>query len=221
MISVKVCNKCKKELSINLFCINNATEDGLQLMCKSCNKQYRQDNRERISRSSKAYRKVHKERIVEYAKKYYKSNKGKVLEACKKYHDTHKGKIAKVCKLYRETHKEQRKQWNIDNPGKRRQYIHRCRAVKLSILCTFTPEEWVEVKKRFNNTCAYCGKDKPLEQDHVYPTSKEGEYTSGNIIPACKSCNSSKKNKLFRDWFPTFRYFSKKREGIIERYLEG
>lgn len=52
----------------------------------------------------------------------------------------------------------------------------------------------------FKGLCGYCRK-KPIETwDHVIPISKRGDSTSFNVVPACKSCNSSKKNHPVLDW---------------------
>jgi 5-methylcytosine-specific restriction endonuclease McrA len=44
--------------------------------------------------------------------------------------------------------------------------------------------------------CHYCGgKFTPsqLTMDHIVPVARGGTSTQGNIVPACKSCNASKK----------------------------
>ena len=44
--------------------------------------------------------------------------------------------------------------------------------------------------------CHYCsGKFGPgeLTMDHVVPVARGGTSTPGNIVPACKACNASKK----------------------------
>jgi 5-methylcytosine-specific restriction endonuclease McrA len=71
----------------------------------------------------------------------------------------------------------------------------------------------------FDNKCAYCGKEKPLAQDHFVPLSKGGEYTNNNIICSCKSCNSSKSDKDFFEWYPEQLFYSKEREAKILKYL--
>lgn len=53
--------------------------------------------------------------------------------------------------------------------------------------------------EEFNGKCAYCGA--PAETwDHIVPISKGGETKPYNIVPACASCNSSKKDKDLFDW---------------------
>jgi 5-methylcytosine-specific restriction endonuclease McrA len=49
--------------------------------------------------------------------------------------------------------------------------------------------------------CAYCGAtDRPLQRDCVLALSRGGRYTLGNIVPACRSCNSSKCNDEVTGW---------------------
>lgn len=79
--------------------------------------------------------------------------------------------------------------------------------------------QWEEIKKHFDYKCAYCGKDLPLAQEHFLALSKEGEYTLNNIIPSCKSCNSSKATKDFFKWYPNYKNYSKKRERAILKFL--
>jgi 5-methylcytosine-specific restriction endonuclease McrA len=55
-----------------------------------------------------------------------------------------------------------------------------------------TETQWTAIKAAYGHRCAYCGRRKPLTQDHVVPISKGGAHTAGNIVPACQSCNSSK-----------------------------
>lgn len=53
------------------------------------------------------------------------------------------------------------------------------------------------VFKRDNYTCQYCGaQGVALHADHVYPESKGGETTLGNLVAACAHCNHSKHAKV-------------------------
>jgi 5-methylcytosine-specific restriction endonuclease McrA len=60
-----------------------------------------------------------------------------------------------------------------------------------------THSEWLDVCQRYKNRCAYCGEPKKLTVDHITPLSKGGRHTARNVAPACKSCNSAKRD---RDW---------------------
>ncbi len=51
--------------------------------------------------------------------------------------------------------------------------------------------------------CYYCGLSVPpkeLTMDHVVPVSRGGKSTKGNVVPACKTCNTKKKQLLPMEW---------------------
>jgi 5-methylcytosine-specific restriction endonuclease McrA len=51
--------------------------------------------------------------------------------------------------------------------------------------------------------CHYCGrkfKPEELTMDHVVPLARGGTSTKGNVVPACKECNSKKKYMLPLEW---------------------
>jgi 5-methylcytosine-specific restriction endonuclease McrA len=58
---------------------------------------------------------------------------------------------------------------------------------------TLTLAEWECIKATHNYACVYCGcTDKPLTKDHIIPVIDGGKLVKGNVVPACKSCNSKK-----------------------------
>lgn len=46
------------------------------------------------------------------------------------------------------------------------------------------------------NVCPLCNRITTPTIDHIIPTSKGGQHTASNIRLICRSCNSSKKDKL-------------------------
>ena len=51
--------------------------------------------------------------------------------------------------------------------------------------------------------CHYCGKSFPpdeLTMDHLVPIVRGGKSTHGNVVPACRECNSRKKYLLPIEW---------------------
>ncbi len=58
-------------------------------------------------------------------------------------------------------------------------------------------------RRRSTGICFYCGgKFKPAEltMDHLIPIVRGGKSVHGNIVPACKECNSKKKYLLPTEW---------------------
>ena len=56
-----------------------------------------------------------------------------------------------------------------------------------------------ELTEQFDDKCAYCGAP-ATTWDHIIPISQGGGSNRGNIIPACISCNSSKRAQDVFDW---------------------
>jgi len=52
----------------------------------------------------------------------------------------------------------------------------------------------------YNSLCAYCGRKTKLTIDHVVPLSRGGSNDITNAVPACTSCNSSKRDKPLFIW---------------------
>ena len=51
--------------------------------------------------------------------------------------------------------------------------------------------------------CHYCGRQvgaRQLTMDHVVPLIRGGRSTRGNVVPACKTCNTKKQLLLPVEW---------------------
>ena len=51
--------------------------------------------------------------------------------------------------------------------------------------------------------CHYCGgtfTPDQLTMDHLVPVTRGGKSTPGNVVPACRDCNSRKKYLLPIEW---------------------
>jgi 5-methylcytosine-specific restriction endonuclease McrA len=58
-------------------------------------------------------------------------------------------------------------------------------------------------RKRSTGICYYCrGKFKTdeLTMDHLIPIARGGKSVAGNVVPACKDCNTKKKFLLPTEW---------------------
>lgn len=60
--------------------------------------------------------------------------------------------------------------------------------------------QWIALQHAWGG-CAYCGAlDTPLQRDCVLALSRGGRYTLANVVPACRSCNTSKCNNEVTGW---------------------
>lgn len=71
----------------------------------------------------------------------------------------------------------------------------------------------------FDHHCAYCGAAGDLHIEHVVPISKGGPHAIGNIIPACKDCNFSKRDHEAESWYRRQPFFTEARWRKICRTL--
>jgi 5-methylcytosine-specific restriction endonuclease McrA len=63
-----------------------------------------------------------------------------------------------------------------------------------------TAEQWAAIQAAWGG-CAYCGTaDASMQKDCVQPLSRGGRYTLANVVPACRSCNASKRNEEVTHW---------------------
>ena len=61
-------------------------------------------------------------------------------------------------------------------------------------------DQWTALQVAWGG-CAYCGASStPLQRDCVLALSRGGRYTLDNIVPACRSCNTSKCNDEVTTW---------------------
>lgn len=93
------------------------------------------------------------------------------------------------------------RRWARANPERIANYSHKRRAHKLSNpAISVSKRDWIRLCRRWNNACAYCGVVAPLGRDHIVPLSRGGQHSIGNLLPACRSCNSSKGSRFLIEW---------------------
>ena len=66
------------------------------------------------------------------------------------------------------------------------------------------PNDWSATRLRIfardGHVCTYCGSNHRLECDHVVPVSRGGSEDDTNLTTACRSCNTSKRDRLISEW---------------------
>ncbi|MBU0977847.1 MAG: methyltransferase domain-containing protein [Nanoarchaeota archaeon] len=208
----KICAKCNVYKDAKEFSKDKSKKDGLQKKCKECDKQYYQDN---------------KEKIIARIKDYYQNNKPQIVAQMKQYNKDHKFEKGIYDKDYRltdagkESHRKGSKRYSQTDSGKEvsrngcrrygqtengkesyRKASSKRRALKANaIMENFSLKE---VFKRDGYRCQLCSKKTrpdynhfhPLypNLDHIIPLSKGGPHTKANTQCLCHSCNMIKHN---------------------------
>lgn len=190
----KTCNKCLKSFPATTECFY-ARETKLRSYCKECYKKTIKTNYENTKKSAREYYHKHKDERA----KYYLENRERLIKYSREYHkkikNTFKYKEKQKIKLYAR--------------------LARGKSLKHS----FRLEQWIQCLQYFNHKCCYCGSAGELQHEHFIPLAKGGEYTKGNIVPACGPCNKSKGKLDFLVWYKKQPFYSLENETRITRYL--
>lgn len=207
---LKTCSICKDDKLLNQFYSQekHSNKRGnylyYQPYCKDC-----------ASMKSQKWLNNNADSKKESSLKYYKSEKGKKNYLRKTHRQKENG-----YSYFREYQKK--------NLEKFRNYNQKRRATERELICNFSQEDWKACLKFFNYCCSYCGMSQSdcqnkfkvgLQQEHVIPVTSGGDYTNNNIIPACKSCNSSKNDKEILGWYRQKDFYSLERERRVFFYL--
>lgn len=89
--------------------------------------------------------------------------------------------------LTEEQRKEAKRQEKRNHKHVRRARINSCE-VKA------TPKIIEEARKNAGDRCCYCGRKSKLTLDHFDPLAKGGAHCISNVVFACSSCNSKKRD---------------------------
>lgn len=168
-------------------------------------------NRERHAARSRQWKEANKERLRELKRAYYQANKERIRDWGVAYREANKDKI-----------KERRKEWRKRPESKRLKIksTQKRRALKRQNHHASYDAEALELRfSQFDHSCAYCGSKELLSVDHFIPLSAGGADCLGNIIPACRSCNSRKHNFDPKWWFERHPSYSKARWKAILKVL--
>lgn len=147
-----------------------------------------------------------KEWSKEYNKQYYKKNIKKVKAWNRKCYIENREERLIWGRNYYQRNEEKRKEYQIayrqTEEGKATHQRGKTkRRIKMrEIVNTLTSQEWEDILEKYNYKCAYCGIEFNCENlptyDHFIPLSRGGHNTKENIVPACRSCNAKKHNKI-------------------------
>ena len=194
VIGEKKCSVCKEIKPYTDFDRLRSEADGFQCLCKPCGR-----------KKSKAYslREDKREHLLAKKMEWYYNN----LEGAKR----------------REVERQKRRRTDPELKRKLREYHRRYyrtpkgmaiaqhngakrRAQKLKLPTDLTSDKWLEILDFFNYRCVYCGVSGRMAMDHVIPLHQNGHHVSGNVLPACKSCNSSKKERTLEEFLGNEQY---------------
>ena len=151
---------------------------------------WRKENPERKRQLAREYGARNRDRINTRSRAGYAKNREQLRERASAWRSENREKDR--------THK---RRWGRDNPEARRANWHRYRSRSKSAPGSFTVEQMRARFAFFGDRCAYCGSTEKLTIDHVIPLSRGGTNWPSNLRPACRSCNSAKRDRVPAEWF--------------------
>lgn len=253
IVPQKRCYKCGKDkpATTEYFYICKREDDGLQFKCKACEKAYRVASKEKRREYAREYRAKNADRLREEKRQYREENKEAIAKKKHDYHAVNRERISAWRKLYYARNsrhlRDYQKKHKAANSSliKRRYAVYRQsggarvsqnnrRARSLSLVATFTTQQWHYALDYFRGCCAVCGRQlkdlfgtHTVAQDHWIPLSSPNcpGTTVTNIVPLCHGedgCNNSKKDRDPLEWL-VWKYGKSKGMQIfkrVEAYLE-
>jgi 5-methylcytosine-specific restriction endonuclease McrA len=191
---MKRCTRCEKKRDESEFYLDRGKPRGICKPCiRSARSKHYQEHREESIAASLQYGKTRRGAAKRKAWLAARAKTDKQIEYTREWAKTPKGQQARRGRVnkFAKTPK--------GNAANKRRHARR-RSVLANVVATLTAEQWSTILADHNFRCAYCkkpfSKELPATQDHVTPLSKCGHHTADNVVPACKPCNSRKKDRV-------------------------
>ena len=172
MSEYKTCTKCGQTKTTDNY---YKSKNSLNAACKSCH-----------CEQSMAWQKANKERFAAYKKQWQRDNPDKIFAYVSKYRADKPEQV-----------KKWRSDWGDNNLHKSREYRLRKKQIKTDNQIGLITAR--DIQRILQQPCLYCGLQ-ASHVDHIFPLSRGGSHTIGNLAPSCSQCNLSKSTKTIMEW---------------------
>lgn len=176
MSESKACSRCKQIKPLSEFGIHRKTKDGHYSQCLICHRE-----------SRAAYRVRQAENIAKQQAKNYARNRSKRIAYANKRVYENRERHAAYASI-----SKKRRHLQVAADTRRRNARKKANGVFLI--------SNRELKRLNRGPCFYCGSSKEITIDHVVAIARGGTDSIGNLVPACKSCNSQKRQLTIMEW---------------------
>jgi 5-methylcytosine-specific restriction endonuclease McrA len=206
--ATKLCRKCGERKPREAFNRKTVSPDGLQPACRECvsayNHQLYTRDPAKVRARNDAWAAANPEKTRAYARAKQARTWAARPEQMRAYHrsyyelnpDRRRLAIRECARRRRAAdpvgNREYLAKWRAENRDKVSAMNRRRRARKAAVLTIPFTVEQLAARLSMWPGCWMCGGAKETI-DHVKPLSKSGAHILGNLRPACRSCNASKR----------------------------
>lgn len=138
--------------------------------------------------------KLHKAaRLKEYHRKWYLRNRERKLKQNAAWRAANPARASALVRAWAKKHPDR-----IRDAQYRFYWRHATRLRRKAVerkLRNIDPVLLSQKLKYHDHRCVYCGSTAYLSWDHVKPKAAGGRDILSNLVPACKSCNSKKRDR--------------------------
>jgi len=207
----KICARCKCTKSLDSFCAQKSTPDGLRPWCRQCMSEYCKEwstkNKDRKKAVNDAWVEANKEKSKEVRRNYYEKNKEKITLQNKEWSEAHPEKVKKAKSEWANrnieyTRVKGRDYWK-KNPEKSKVMVQNRRAMRLASGTKLSYGITTLVLKEQGYKCPGCLCDLRTNKrhiDHYMPLILGGLHIDNNIQMLCAPCNLRKSRKHPMKW---------------------
>jgi hypothetical protein len=198
-------------------------------------RRYYESNADELRKANRRWHETNRDKSRALSRRHYESNADERREYARRYRELNHEKVRECKRIYRKSNLDKVNakisHWQKSNPEKVREYARRRsareRAGRQRALEPVTLHQ-VELRRTlWRHRCAFCGVDanhprnhgrKRLSVDHVLALITQGLDESSNIVPACFTCNSSKRATFIEEWYRRQPFFTEARWRKICRH---
>lgn len=198
-------------------------------------RRYYEANADELRKANRCWHETNRDKSRTLSRRYYEANGDKQREYARRYRESNPEIVRECKRLYRKSNSDKIdlriRHWQKANPEKVREYARRRnareRAGRQHALEPVTLHQVEFRRTLWRHRCAFCGVNanhprnhgrKHLSVDHVLALISQGLDESSNIVPACFTCNSSKRATPIEKWYRRQPFFTEARWRKIQRH---
>lgn len=189
----KKCSRCGERKLFDEFNKNKSKNDGHADRCRSCQKSYRQSNKEKIAKQKHEHYEANRERIREQQREYYKLNRSQLLEYQRKWSEANHDRKNNYKREWRKANPDYQSEYRRNNKYKSQQYKAKRNALKKSTSTT-DPLELAEI------ALFYADCPEGWHVDHIIPLILGGAHELSNLQHLEAWINQQKYKKHPDEW---------------------